>query len=214
MTTVSNESEHSYVFDSESASEIARLLERDEFLTKAMGEPFPERIDLEGVTRILDIGCGTGGWALDVASSYPSIEVVGIDISEAMLTSARDKAQQRQLLNVTFQKMDALQLLQFPSQYFSLVNMRAAVEYVPRDKWRALLQECYRITQPGGILRLTEADRLAHTNSLAFEKYSYFYAKMLFLRGYGFSIDGWTLGMTPMLGNLLRDAVYRHTHMK
>src|SRR5207247_136784 len=115
----------------------------------AMGGLFPERTDLDGVARILDIGCGPGGWAVDVANSYPGTEVVGIDISEVMITSARNEAQKYHVKNVMFVKMNALHPLKFPSQHFDLVNMRAAVEYVPRENWHALLQECYRVIKPG-----------------------------------------------------------------
>jgi SAM-dependent methyltransferase len=31
--------------------------------------------------RILDVGCGTGIWAIDAADKYPSAEVLGIDLS-------------------------------------------------------------------------------------------------------------------------------------
>jgi tRNA G46 methylase TrmB len=30
--------------------------------------------------RILDLGCGTGIWAIDMADKYPNAEVVGIDL--------------------------------------------------------------------------------------------------------------------------------------
>ncbi len=206
--------ENSFVFDTENASEAARLMERNEFFRKAMGGPFPERADLDGINRILDIGCGPGGWIIDIARSYPSIEVVGIDISETMIASATSEAQQYTLENVTFIKMDALQPLSFSDQHFDLVNMRAAVEYVPHDKWHELLRECYRITRPGGILRLMEADRIALTNSAAFEAFHAFYSQMLHQRGYGFSPDGKTFGITPMLGKLLHHAGYQRTFMK
>ncbi|CCX05598.1 Similar to Ubiquinone/menaquinone biosynthesis methyltransferase ubiE; acc. no. Q3A209 [Pyronema omphalodes CBS 100304] len=36
---------------------------------------------LENPERILDIGTGTGIWAMDVAVDYPEAEVIGIDLS-------------------------------------------------------------------------------------------------------------------------------------
>jgi ubiquinone/menaquinone biosynthesis C-methylase UbiE len=66
------------------------LISHDHHLiTKGMGGLFSERSDLSGVHRILDAACGPGGWALEVAFTYPEIEVVGFDISRAMIDYAR-----------------------------------------------------------------------------------------------------------------------------
>jgi methylase of polypeptide subunit release factors len=35
---------------------------------------------LKNPQRILDVGTGTGIWAIDMADRYPSAEVVGIDL--------------------------------------------------------------------------------------------------------------------------------------
>src|ERR1700737_5019143 len=115
--TEANKAENSYLFETENATEVARLLERNAFFHQAMGGVFPERANLDGITRILDVGCGPGGWAVDVAHSYPSREVVGIDISDTMLLSARNEAQKHALKNVEFIKMNALQRLEFPDQH-------------------------------------------------------------------------------------------------
>lgn len=41
---------------------------------------------LENPHRILDIGTGTGIWAIDMADLYPSAEVTGTDISPIQST--------------------------------------------------------------------------------------------------------------------------------
>lgn len=212
--TEATASENTYVFASEDASELARLSQQNDLFHKTMGGLFPERSNLDGITHILDIGCGPGGWAVDVAKSYPHTQVIGIDVSNTMLTHAKNEAQMHKVSNVEFINMNALQPLNFLDLQFDLINMRAAVEYIPRANWQALLRECYRITRPGGVLRLIETDKIALTNSYAFERYHYFYTWMLHRRGYGFSPHGWTLGITPVLQTLLRDAGYPHTHIK
>src|SRR6266568_7112831 len=86
-----------YFNDPENVAEMARLLGQDRLITKGMGGLFSERSDLSGIHRILDAACGPGGWALEVASTYPEIEVVGFDVSQAMIDYARVQAQARGL---------------------------------------------------------------------------------------------------------------------
>src|SRR5438552_2495374 len=106
-------SENSYVLDPESATEMARLLLQDRLINEMVGGLFPERESLDGIERILDIGCGPGGWALDVARSYPNKEIIGIDISDMMLTYANEQKKLHELENIHFEKMDARQQLAF-----------------------------------------------------------------------------------------------------
>jgi methylase of polypeptide subunit release factors len=35
---------------------------------------------IEDLYKILDVGTGTGIWAMDVANTYPAAEVIGTDI--------------------------------------------------------------------------------------------------------------------------------------
>src|SRR5437588_5676239 len=100
-----NEKENAYFNDPESGAEMARLTDQDRLLTKGMGGLFPERSDLSSIQRILDIGCGPGGWTLDVAYTYPDKEVVGIDISQTMINYARARARVQGLDNASFRVM-------------------------------------------------------------------------------------------------------------
>src|SRR5437588_1520651 len=109
-----NKRENIYFNDPESGAEMARLLNQDRLITKGMGGLFAERSDLSGIHRILDVGCGPGGWALEVAFTYPEIEVVGLDISEAMINYARTQAKVRGLDNAHVSVIDARQSLDFP----------------------------------------------------------------------------------------------------
>lgn len=206
--------ENGYVLDPESATEMARLLLQDRLINETVGGLFPEREDLNGIERVLDIGCGPGGWALDLARSYPNKEITGIDISERMLTYANEQKKLHGLVNIHFEHMDARQRLEFADQSFDLINIRAATGYISRSTWPLLLKECLRITRPAGIVRVTETDRPGLTNSEPFEQYASSISRLLAKMEYGFAVDPSTFGMSPMLGKVLRDAGYEDIQMK
>lgn len=199
--------QHPYMIDAENAAEMARLTKQDRLLTHAMGGLFPERADLREVGRVLDIACGPGRWALDVARAYPHMQVVGIDISRLMVEFARSEALAQSLHNASFSEMDALQPLDFPADSFDLVNARTIVGFMPTSAWPGLIRECLRITRPGGSLQLTEWE-LTLTSSPAFERLNALAAHAMQLAGQTFAADGRHIGITPVLGRLLRRGGY------
>lgn len=190
--------------DDGNATEIARLILQDRLLSQIM----PQIVPKAKLRRALDIGCGPGGWVIDVAHHFPKSTIIGIDISPATIPYTSDLAALHGFKNCQFQLMDALKPLAFSDQFFDLVNIRAMVPSIPRKGWPTLLQECHRITQPGGTLQLMEIEGIT-TNSPALVDYSRFCCQLLYQRGYGFSLDG---GMTPQIGKqLLVQAGYQNT---
>jgi ubiquinone/menaquinone biosynthesis C-methylase UbiE len=205
MPTDQPQSESTYVIDAENAAEMARLMNQDRLFTKNMGGLFSEHFDLSNMHDILDIACGPGGWVLDVAHAYPKMNVVGIDISRLTIEYARAQAKVQWLNNASFRVMDATKPLDFPDNSFDMVNARLLAAFMRPAVWPHLVGECLRITRPGGIIRLTECE-MCITNSLEFEKLNGMSTRALQLAGQSFSPDGRNLGITPMLGRLLRDA--------
>jgi trans-aconitate methyltransferase len=51
-----------------------------------------DREEPEGVTDILELGCGNGAFTEKLVSAYPNADVLGVDISEEALNKARDAA--------------------------------------------------------------------------------------------------------------------------
>lgn len=160
------------VQDGSSGEEMARLTIQDQMLTAGMGGALPELDDHSQLWRVLDVGCGTGHWLIETAKTYPLIEnLVGVDINSKMLAYARAQAENLALdKRVKFQTMNALGRLEFPDSSFDLVNQRLGISWLRIWEWRKVLWEYYRVTRPGGIIRLTEKKVIVENNSPALTK--------------------------------------------
>src|SRR6266851_5441049 len=113
-----------FVEDRSSADDLTRLQIQDQMLTEAMGGVLPEQTDPTIFQRILDVGCGAGGWLIEAARAYPTMSLlVGVDASSNMVKYARGQATIHQLdERVEFHVMDALRMLEFSNRFFDLVN--------------------------------------------------------------------------------------------
>jgi ubiquinone/menaquinone biosynthesis C-methylase UbiE len=193
-----------YFIDPESGAEMARLTNQDHIVTKYMGGLFSEIDDLSTIQRVLDVACGPGGWAQEVAFNYPNMQVVGFDISNAMVKYARAQASVQGLDNATFHVMDLQKPWDFPDQSFDFVTSRF-ITFLPAQVWRHLAQEIGRITRPGGYIRLTETEWWCLSTSPALEELNNMIVRSIKLQG-GFSTTGRFTGVLPMLGQLLQEA--------
>ncbi|MDQ2904260.1 MAG: class I SAM-dependent methyltransferase [Ktedonobacteraceae bacterium] len=226
MQDTPREREDTYIFDPESATEMARLMMQGQLVTQGMGGILSEderaylvalceTADRTEAPRILDIGSGPGGWVLDTAFEYPSAEVTGIDVSKTMIGYARAQAWSRGLKNARFQEMNVLNPLEFPDNYFDFVNARFMVGFVLRDAWPALIQEFFRVTRPGGRVCLTEFERFGMSNSAAYEQIMAWAGQASTRLGYGFSPDeGKDSHITLQLSRFLRAAGYQQIQLQ
>jgi len=89
--------------------DYANKYDQESFTQGTLGEcDFIEReLAFDKDLRILDIGCGTGRHAIELTRR--GYRVVGIDLSEAQLTRAREKAAQASL-SIEFRRLDAREL--------------------------------------------------------------------------------------------------------
>ncbi len=197
--------ESTYIIDAESAEEMARLIRQDQQLNQHMGGLFPEQLDLSHVQLLLDVACGPGGWALEMAFHHTDIQVVGIDISERMIAYANTQARVRQCENATFQVMNVLKPLAFEDASFDLVNARFISPFMPTNMWSVLFAECLRILRPGGIVRLTELD-WGLSNKPAFERSCHLFHRAMSQTGHNFSPNHLHHGIIHMLPRFFRQA--------
>ena len=105
--------------------------------------------------RVLDVGCGQGADAFELAALVgPDGLVTGVDFSELLITEAVRRGADRGL-PVKFEVGDA-QALRFPDSSFDAVRTERMLMHVP-DPSRALA-EMARVLRPGGRMVVCDFD--------------------------------------------------------
>jgi len=106
-------------------------------------------------TRLLDVGCGPGSVTIDLAARLAPGEVIGVDTSEAVVEIARDAAKEAGASNVTFEVADAYEL-PFEDDTFDVVHAHQVLQHLTDPI--AALREMRRVTRPGGLVAVRDAD--------------------------------------------------------
>jgi len=110
--------------------------------------------------RVLDVGCGTGTFALMLKQAHPSAHIVGLDGDAAVLELARRKAGQTGA-EVDWQQGSA-HSLPFPDHSFDLAASSLVFHHLDRPAKRAALREIHRVLKPGGALHVADWGRASN----------------------------------------------------
>ncbi|MFK4146552.1 class I SAM-dependent methyltransferase [Streptomyces sp. NPDC004065] len=110
--------------------------------------------------KVLDIGCGPGTITADLAALVPDGHVTGVDRAPGILDRARATAAERGVTNADFAVAD-VHALDFPDDTFCVVHAHQVLQHVG-DPVRAL-REMRRVTRPGGLVAVRDADYAAMT---------------------------------------------------
>jgi ubiquinone/menaquinone biosynthesis C-methylase UbiE len=92
--------------------------------------------------RVLDVGTGTGAAAIMLAERFPDGEVIGVDLSERMLSEARRNLPPQLASRVRFESADAA-ALPYEDSSFELVTLANMIPF---------FDELARVVKPGGRL--------------------------------------------------------------
>jgi ubiquinone/menaquinone biosynthesis C-methylase UbiE len=101
--------------------------------------------------RVLDVATGPGFLALLFAPCVT--EVVGIDLTPAMLARAEANRAARALSNISFKEGDA-EALPFPAGSFDIATCGSAFHHFPHPE--RVLREMVRVMRPGGRIALID----------------------------------------------------------
>ena len=129
-------------FDQTGAFEVSRLVLTDLPLLTGYREP-------KGL-RVLEIGCGAGRMTKHLATVFG--EVVGVDVSGAMIEQARQRMTAAN--NVTLYETNGLDFSVFPDQHFDLILSAYVFQHVPSaEVIQSNLEDAWRVLMPGGVFR-------------------------------------------------------------
>jgi len=124
------------------------------WLTADELERFADWLGLSQDSRLLDVGCGSGGPALRLAETTGA-SVVGIDRLDEGTTTAARLAQERGLSDrAEFVQADAARGLPFADQSFSAVLSIDVMCHLPNRL--EILREWHRVTAPGARILFTD----------------------------------------------------------
>ncbi|KAJ0367628.1 hypothetical protein COL26b_011231 [Colletotrichum chrysophilum] len=99
------------------------------------------------VGRVLDIGTGSGIWAIDFGDEHPESEVIGVDLSVVQAGFVPS--------NVTFEVDDIEEPWTF-SNGFDYIHSRMMTGSI--SDWDKYLQKCHDNLNPRGYLELNDID--------------------------------------------------------
>jgi SAM-dependent methyltransferase len=112
-----------------------------------------DRFDLDGSSRVLDLGCGTGQIAVPLAAHVG--EVVGMDPNEEMLRRARRRADAARRENVEW-IVGSDADLDGDLGTFRLVTMGRSFHWMDQER---TLERIHRLTEPeGGVAICNDAE--------------------------------------------------------
>ncbi|KAL1983201.1 hypothetical protein VTN96DRAFT_375 [Rasamsonia emersonii] len=104
--------------------------------------------------RILDLGTGTGIWAIDMGDKYPSAEVLGNDISPIQPTLVPP--------NVRFE-VDDIENEWVYSSKFDFIHARYLAGSI--KDWPKLMRQAFKFTKPGGWVEFQDFNMRFYTTS-------------------------------------------------
>lgn len=106
---------------------------------------------------VLDVGCGPGTVALELARRAPALSVTGVDISADMISLAREQAAQSGPGGrLRFEVADGA-ALPFPDASVDLIISTLSMHHWERKG--AVLAELARVVRPGGEIRIYDVWR-------------------------------------------------------
>jgi SAM-dependent methyltransferase len=131
-------------------------------------------VPLTNPTRILDIGTGTGDWAIGIGEAFPDAEVIGTDLS-AIQPSAVPPRVFFEIFNVEDEDDWT-----YPQDHFDLIHFRNMAGSF--QSWDRMYGRAFAHLKPGGWIEVVDFDDQTNTFAKFFKEKSEMYNWYMALR--------------------------------
>ena len=125
------------------------------WVTPDESQEIPKLLGLTSGAFVLEIGCGSGRYALQVAKSV-GCRVLGVDINASGIDTANQLAKTRELTTqVRFELCDVSKNLPLKDQTFDAMFSNDVLCHVPGRP--AVIEETFRVLKPGARILFSDA---------------------------------------------------------
>ncbi|KAG9015308.1 hypothetical protein FRB93_013008 [Tulasnella sp. JGI-2019a] len=147
--------------------EHSRLNLQHNLLRHHLGALYPYSRQVEWILRpgqpsrpaVLDIGTGSGRWAVEMALQFPHVDVLGVDLVPPVLLTVDTIP-----LNCRFEVDDANLSMSHHAESFDVVHVRSAEAGI--NDFNGFLYEVAQTIRPGGMVILNSAMPQMRTDDL------------------------------------------------
>lgn len=131
--------------------EIGRLNDQHYFLKYTFNGNYkvPIKNLLQDGIKVLDVGCGSGVWCLDMAYEFDNSIYWGMDISEKFPNNIKP-------LNCNFKVGNIIKEFPLESNYFDFIHQRLLVAGIPAKDWINVINNIKIGLKNNGWLQLVE----------------------------------------------------------
>lgn len=115
--------------------------------------------------KILEAGCGSGRYCIELAKRYPKSKIIGVDISRGALRISKLGAKDRKIKNVKFKKGNIFKL-PFKDNHFDVVFNKGVIEHF--NNYKKIIEEMARVTKKNGKVIIAVPNKLNIIHPLAY----------------------------------------------
>lgn len=119
---------------------------------------------------ILDFGCGMGGTAPYLRKYFPNAEIHGVDISEELIKTAKEKQAAYNIKYAALKHVDGVAKIPFDMQ-FDLVFISQVFHHMPREEHFNALMACKDCMIPNGFIFVFDLNPYNPASRIVFNKH-------------------------------------------